>query len=164
MLSCIHVLPVFTPLFPLSLFSVWPLTPLFFYFPTPAHFSSSFANPCHLVFFHPTSLFVSALPLSWQGLPGRCTLSVSSGCWGERERNHLQRKSRNTRPGAAVSEGTDSCPQPQLSVRWGPILNLRLDWQIELQDTLFAWLFQRMLKQHMQSVSLTGLIPPSFCV
>lgn len=52
-----------------------------------------------------------------QGLFGGCAVGVSSGRGGERERNHLQCESGDTRPGAAVGEGTDGRPQPRLSAR-----------------------------------------------
>lgn len=75
-----------------------------------------------------SSVLSSFLILSFQGIFGCCTLGVSSGRGGERERHHLQCKSRNPRPGAAVGERTDGGTQPRLSARWGHTLKLRLHW------------------------------------
>lgn len=76
----------------------------------------------------PLSPVTSSLILSFQGIFGCCTLGVSSRRGGERERHHLQCKSWNPRPGAAVGERTDGGTQPRLSARWGHTLKLRLHW------------------------------------
>lgn len=118
---------------------LWPLTSL--YLPQPPQ-----TQPLLCLFFSslcswsqyqpppsPPFSFLPLLPLpsilfTSQGLSGRCPFCFPSRRGGECERNHLQRKSRNTRPGAAGSEGAGGGSQPWLSARWEEILDLKLHW------------------------------------